>query len=289
MTATITKSKDKTKKTPTRDRIQFVANGSAKRSPVLWDAHGWLAQSRRHQDPDLVNPLSLHADWRGPVKLVNTGNKLRRVTEMFLSHSHFDDRLFEREAIERRDKLFDELMENVFVRRIRTKVDGWEPPDTTVIADWLSETGRGATIDDDSNLRLTLKSRGCDGQVRVTPGEGQLRMTMRLGSWNQLDPTAEQAMLQIADEANARVRLARVAWIEDGDKRRCEAQVDLTGMPTSPAFDSLWPDVLRSGVDGLELLLRWLGMELEALADKKNLWLAEQLLQARNRHGRKPR
>ena len=289
MTVTLTRNDNDTKNEPPRDCIRFAVNGSTKRSTVLWDAHGWLTQIRRDQETEMVNPLTRHAEWLGPVKLVSHRSRLSRVTEMYLPHSHFNDCVFETEATDRRDELFEALLKEVFIGRSRTKIDGWIPPDAAVIAVWLNDAGRSVSVDDDDNLRLTLKSRGCDGQVRVSRGEGRLRLTMRLGSWGRLDPIAEKAMLELAGQANTRGRLVRIAWIEAEDKRRCEAQVDLSGMPTSAVVEPLWPDVVRSAVDGLELALRWLGMELDALADVRNRRIAEQLLKTSKRRGQKPR
>ena len=109
---------------------------------------------------------------------------------------------------------------------------------------------------------------------------GGLRITMLLGEWRELDTAAESAMLALADEANTRSRLVRIAWVEDEKQgRRCEAQVDLSGLPfEEPLHDAagtMWKEMVRATVDGLELALRRLGLELNGLAEPKNGELAE--------------
>ncbi len=90
------------------------------------------------------------------------------------------------------------------------EVAGWEPPPAKMLCDWVNAAGHDAAIDEEENLRLALKRRGCDGQIRVERAAGRLRFTMLLGEWRELDEPVEAAMFSLADEANARSRLVRI-------------------------------------------------------------------------------
>lgn len=225
--------------------------------------------------------LSRHANWPGPVKLVRLGGRGFRRLELCtggISNNSYS--LLSAEE-ERRDTeaVLDELLGRVpdYFRRM-PKVRDWVSPDPKCVADWLVKEGYRIAIDESGNIRLTLRRHGHDGQIQIRRDDGGLRMSMRLGAWRDLARTSEAAILRLAAEANARTRLARIVWIVDGQQRRCEAQVDLTGLPVGVAGKSLsgarvtlWKEMVMSGVEALNLILKRLGLELSALARNPDL------------------
>ncbi len=120
--------------------------------------------------------------------------------------------------------------------------------------------------------------------MRVQRRTGRLRFVMPLGRWKNLDDAARDALLALGHAANAHCRLTRIAWVEEDGATRCEAQVDLTGLPApegeasfSRASEAMWKAMVQMTVSGLELALRRLGLEMPALADPKNREVAEAL------------
>jgi hypothetical protein len=99
-----------------------------------------------------------------------------------------------------------------------------------------------------------------------------------LGRWHHLPGAVEAAMLSLVHEANAKIRLVRLCWVADNGQRRCEAQVDLTGLPwedpAPQAVYALWQATTQTAVAGLALVLRWLGRELALLATPEHADLA---------------
>lgn len=152
-----------------------------------------------------------------------------------------------------------------------------------MIGNWLTEAGHETAIDKKGHLRLTVKRRGCDGQIRIERQEGRLRLALTLGRWSKLEPSAEAAILRLAGEANTRSRLVRIAWLEKEGFHYCQAQVDLTGLPVGSELNSplagpralMWKGMVQAAVDALKLALKRLGLELPALGDPKNKTLAE--------------
>lgn len=238
---------------------------------------GAVSLTRPHSLGENQRLLIEHSAWSGPVKLQKSGDgTLARIDLFFgslLSEQH--GLLLDEEELDRAQGLLSDVLGRVpEYFNGREQIDGWQPPAARLLSEWLNEAGHEAAIDKDDNLRLAVKRRGCDGQIRVNRQPGRLRFTMPLGQWEQLEPAAEAAVLALAEEANARSRLVRIAWIEDEAARRCEAQVDLAGLPirdpASGLQEALWKEMVRAALDGLELALRRLGLELNALAEKKN-------------------
>jgi hypothetical protein len=256
-----------------------------KRGQMLWRPDGWLTYDRRCKEAIEGCLLAAHAEWAGPVKLVRLGEKTFQRIEVFLDPALAAENelvaALDESAADACDELLGTLVDGVFAGDTAPLVAGWQPPTAAVIADWLSAAGYTSAIDEQQNLRLSLRCRGCDGQVRIVRAAGRLRLTLDLGTWERLDPIAERAMLRLAAEANDRGRLARIAWHIEGDKRRCEAQVDLSGLPmannANRAIDALWADMLRLAVGGLELAMRRLALELEVLADLRHAELAARI------------
>jgi hypothetical protein len=119
-------------------------------------------------------------------------------------------------------------------------------------------------------LHLAIARPGCDGQVSVLSQPDRLQLSVTLGTWQSLAPSAEAAIVRLADETNTRTRLVRIAWLPAAGTRRCVAQVDLTGLPSfdhdSPANCAMWRGMIEMGLAGLEVVLKRLGRELGILA-----------------------
>jgi cell division inhibitor SulA len=251
---------------------------------VSRSAQGWMILRRPFQAIEGVEPLTLHADWPGPVKLVTWPGGVEQRIELFLAPSlGFEaDFLLDEDASLARQQETKELLERFAQLAEERCVQAWEPPPAERCAEWLQQAGCQTAIDQDQHLRFTLKRRGCDGQVRVERSPGRLRFVLALGRWEELSEASRRAIARLASLFNARSRLVRVAWITEDDSRRCEAQVDLTGLPApidGDAFaqpaQSLWREMVRLAVGGMELALRQLGLELPLLADPAHADLAE--------------
>jgi hypothetical protein len=264
-----------------RQKVAGDAIGTENSGSTVWDQSGWLIGATPCPKVDAQDPLVRHADWLGPVKLIGHGGNIRQLSEVFVSRELFGDRTFDSESNDAWESLLEDLNASVFANRSPAEKFDWLAPDTEQLAEWLTASGFQPAVDAEKNLRLTLKARGCDGQVHVCRNDRQLRMTMRLGTWNRLDALNETAMVHLARQANDRGRLARIAWIVDGIARRCEAQIDLTGLPTDGPAQRIWPDMLCMSMLGLTLALRRLGMELEVLADPSNCDIAAQLIESK--------
>lgn len=243
---------------------------------------GWLTMCRAFTVPDGKDVLELHADWAGPVKLTENEGETEQRVELFLGRNPEADPLLDEEAAREADRLIAELIDRAAAFAGQSALEGWQPPTADTLASLLHATGHETAIDKDHNLRLTLKRPGCDGQVRIDRDSGRLRFTLPLGRWTELEPMAERAIRLVAADVNRMIRLVRVAWVAEPKGSRCEAQVDLSGMPTGTGSnacrDAVWREMVRLAVNGLELALRQLGLELPVLADPKNFDLAELLL-----------
>lgn len=244
-----------------------------------WEPSGWLCQSLPLAIDDAQDPLSAHSDWLGPAKLVGIDGTARRVTEVFVSRESFGDQVYEEASRRQCESLLKELSR--VCTAVLEPLPDWVAPETEDLMRWLTIGGFQPAIDEANNIRMMLKVRGRDGQVQLQRTAERLRFTMKIGTWSNLAPESEQGMLRLARQANANGRLARVAWIIDGNKRRCEGQVDLTGLPTAGSAERIWPDTMCMSMHGLELLLRRLSIELEVLANSANIAVAEQFLDTR--------
>jgi hypothetical protein len=270
------------------DRLTRIAHagGLERRRNGLWarngakggwhlerSPQGWLTLRRQVAINDEREPLSLHADWAGPVKLVVHDGEAEQRVELFLGNATTgeDDPLLDVEASSAIERLTSALIERFSTLEGQTRFDNWQPPDAERLTGWLQLAGCETAIDKDQNVRFTLKRRGCDGQVRIERAEGRLRYLLGLGRWKKLGETPAKVMKLLASRLNARSRLVRIAWFEDGEATRCEAQVDLSGLPVDLNADqhveSVWREMSRLAVGGLELALRQLGLELPLLAD----------------------
>jgi hypothetical protein len=253
------------------------------------DPSGWLTVFRYTALPsEGPGPLALHAGHAGPVKYTTCYGEPAQRVDLFMG----------REAGMRSDPLLDETaaveaqclesrllgcMEIWFSRH--TAMPGWSPPPPELLSEWFKGAGFDPAVDRDGNLRVTLKRRGLDGQIRVERSDqGRLRIRLPLGSWKNLSASSETAALQLAGEANGRGRLARVAWITEGDMTRCEAQTDLSGLPWCDHPDrptlAMWQGTIRMAMLALKLTLLRLGLELPLLCEAEHASVKEWMLES---------
>jgi hypothetical protein len=250
---------------------------------IITTLDGWWGLRRPYSPAEGLDYLALHGDWAGPVKLVSKRGRIEQRVDYFLGSrvDGQDDPALDEVPAQDFQELASDLLNEELYSQPKSRVEGWQAPPPETLASLLAEAGLETAIDRDKNLRLTLKRRGCDGQVRIERGEGRLRFLLPLGHWADLDPVADKAMHSLASAANARSRLVRIAWLADASGRRCEAQVDLSGLPealaTKRCRQELWRDMLRLAVEGLELALRQLGLELPLLGDPRYRELAMSL------------
>jgi hypothetical protein len=269
MTTTLTKE----------DRLSRVlrASGLKKNWHIHGSPEGWLALRGPFGLTAGQDALAVHGDWAGPVKLAERQGEVEQRVEFFLGSQPgtTDSSAFDEEAAQEAEHRMAALLHLAQQLDGRSRLDGWQPPAAETLAGWLADAGHENAIDSDKNLRLTLKRRGCDGQVRVERGDGRLRLILPLGAWPELNELSRVAMRGLLGIANARSRLVRLAWLPEGAGRCCEAQVDLSGLPNGDGCDGLWRATLPLAVGALELALRQLGLELPLLADPNNHELAE--------------
>ena len=208
------------------------------RRPDDWqfsrDSLGWLTATRPASGYAVGEHLSVHVDWRGPVKLVREHDAMCQRIDFFLGKPAWaaSDPGIDEDAAEDHTELTADLEEAAKqILAADLDLESWQGPPAEAIVDWLVADGRTAAVDQDGNIRLTLRRPACDGQVCFQCRRDRLQIAMTLGTWQRLAPNVEATMLRLADEANSGTRLVRIAWLSSDDKRRCVAQVDLTGLP----------------------------------------------------------
>ena len=259
-----------------------ACRSDSSRASVTSDPAGWITRSVPYRGLKGREPLAIHGGWPGPHKLVQRGRGFVRVSEVFVDpHVERDVSCFAEETDECA-RLIERLVQETLTPQGKLPLDNWQPPGAADLSDYLQISGHEPTTDEQENLRLTLKNRGCDGQIRLQRAPGRLRLTMQVGTWDALDETQEQAMLKLARCHNNRVRLVRIAWETEGSSRRCTAQIDLSGLPCHPDLAWFWSSILRMAIGGLELTLHQMGKELNVLADPRQEHLVAWLI------GRRP-
>lgn len=254
---------------------QFTLSGHGDDGCALHLQGGWLTASAPWPGRADDQPLVTHADWFGPAKLDVNGAAMRKL-ELPLAYGGFppDDAGDDEGSPSNADRFLSRLLAGIPGWMHGRAAEDWEPPSAEALSNWLTAAGYTVAIDAEGSLRTTLDRKGCDGQVRIERRTGRLRLAMRIGAWREPTPSALQAMQRLARIANHHTRLVRIAWMTDGEQQRCDAVVDLTGFPELDEADSAsvaaWPVVLTAALDGLQLALNRLGLELEALADPDN-------------------
>ncbi len=258
-------------------------NGSWKteQDPMGWLTF-WKPLPPQEKEPAL---LSIHGDWAGPVKVLDFGQGRIQRTDLYPGEGAFTaaDPMFDEEGVRATERLINALnarAEEWFAGN--SLIAEWNPPSSKTLRKWLVQAGLDTAIDGEDNLRMTLKRRGLDGQVRVSRREGRLRFTMPLWQGRRLDPVADAAMTRLAAEANARCKLARIARLQEKEQVRFEAQVDLSGLPWLEEPDgptlTLWQGMIRMTALSLDLALRRLGLELPLLAGGHHAVLAHWIM-----------
>lgn len=251
---------------------------------VAFSQTGWLVIERPADGADSQRLVGDHAEWRGPVKLVASPTGPVQRIEVFAGTSRSEQ--FDRELQSGAEERFIGLLAGLFARagcwfdQDPAGWADWEPPATRPLAAWLSQLGHPVAMDQDGNLRMTIRAGDRDRPVRVVSVPGELRLVMSLGTWPSLDPVRRAAMVRLACQANQHVRLARVAWRERSGKDACEVQVDLTNLASlsDETGEELLRDMTQMAVRAQALALKRLGHELEILADPAHEGLARLLL-----------
>ena len=236
------------------------------------ERQGWMAMEAAAPGVAACEALGVHDAWPGPVKLVHGPQGLRRRVEFalpaddartadsFLGEAEREQQAALREEIVR---AINEIMANPNGGGLRNLISA------TLVRAWLEAEGHTVAEGADCTLRLAIPAAGFDGQLRIEVCPDRLRMRMALGEWANLPGKVESAMLQLAAEANARTRLLRVVWREEGTRRQCEGQVDLTGLPWDdavPGLERVAQHMVRLSLAGLAVAARRLGRELAVLA-----------------------
>ncbi len=246
---------------------------------------GWVTRSVPYPMANGHEPLAVHGQWRGPHKLTTGEHGCLHISELFIHRDVEDEGLFgDEDQSGGRQQLIERLVDGPLSADPQLPFDHWQPPEASVMESQLRASGYEPTVDDEQNLRLTLKSRGAVGQVMIRRTDGRLQLDMPLGQWTGLDALRTDAMLQIARRQNHSMRLVRITWDAVDCSSRCCAQVDLSGLPLEAEYTSLWSDMLRMAITGLELALHQLGKELDVLADARHAHIARWLV-ANNQQG----
>ena len=250
------------------------------------ERQGWITFEAAVDRVAVHEALGAQDAWHGPAKCVHGAAGLVQRIEFPLpphesgdtgflfdeTESHFQKTL--RRGVFRTAR---EMLAHPADARLENRIS------SAALCTWIQAAGHAAAVDEQGNLRMAIADAGFDGQMRIECGPERLRMLMALGSWTNLPPLVEAALLQLAAEANARIRLVRIVWREVGPQRQCEAQVDLTGVPWieehNPGFEPTARHVLQMALAGMELCVRRLGRELTVVADPAHRDLAEALIE----------
>lgn len=239
---------------------------------------GWIVFHRPYRLRDNEHPLTHHADWAGPVKLVESadGRTVSLRYDFFLDESlgHEGDPAIDAELAEENEALAAAFGAQAEAFHEAPRLAGWTPPPVEALAGWLRRCGYEPTEDEEQNLRLSIRRRGATGQVKLVREEGRLRLSMPLGRWGDLPNENRHAMQKLASLANARCRLARITWESQDRVDACEARVDLSGLPSvhrqSRRMESYWREMPQLAMEALDLAVRQLAMELAVLAEDKD-------------------
>lgn len=276
---------------PTKDRHRITEKG-LRATARHW--RGWVTFRREYALRHGGLHLAEHADWPGPGKLVQNDRVKRKNGKRiplgtYQLQFYWDSGFYAGHEAFRDDDLADgnEAFRVAMTRSVaklmnQTSCAQWKPPEAEQLSKWLQKAGYQPVIDQQRNVRMTLKRKGLTSQVRVTCRKGCLRFALVLGRWHKLSQPAEKAMQRLVSECNRRVRLARVSWDKDEKGAAiCAVAVDLTGMPWSDELANcageFWLTMVGMGCHALEAALHQLGLELTVLADPANEALAKEI------------
>ena len=238
---------------------------------------GFVCFCRPFSVADGEEPLTLHDSWAGPFKLAHRQGKLEQRCEFFVS-PFFED--LDEEVAAQLELLLGQVMKRLDSINQNSLDPDWQAPDSQKLLAWLSQGGNQVTLDEQQNLRMTLKRSGATARIRLIR-QGGLRFVLPLGEWEGIDPSVQRAILLLAGRANAVNRLARIVWRSKENRHYVEAQVDLTGLATENIDEKFWKEMIHMSVAALELAFRQLALEFLVLADPVNRsfvdqWLAHQ-------------
>ena len=239
---------------------------------------GFVSFCRPFSVVDGEEPLTLHDSWAGPFKLAHRQGKLEQRCDLFVSPS-FED--LDEEVAGQLELLLGKVMQRLDSINHHSLDPDWQAPDSQKLLDWLSQGGNQVTLDEQQNLRMTLKRSGATARIRLIR-QGGLRFVLPLGEWEGIDPSVQRAILLLAGRANDVNRLARIVWRSGENRHRVEAQVDLSGLATENIDEKFWQELIKTSVAALELAFRQLALEFLVLADPVNRsfvdqWLKHQL------------
>jgi hypothetical protein len=249
----------------------------AKHWRVDENSAGWVTYRRDCTLKNNQHPLAYHADWAGPVKLVESehGGELSLRYDFHLDQTlgHEGDPSIDSDLAAENETLQAAFGLQAEAFDESPKIAGWTPPPVEEFKAWLHQCGYEPSEDEDHNLRLSIRRRGATGQVKLVREEGRLRLTMPLGRWGDLPPESRHAMQKLASLANTRCRLARIVWESTEKIDACEARVDLSGLPytahQSRRMESFWREMINLSMTALDLAVAQLAMELAVLAEDK--------------------
>lgn len=238
---------------------------------------GFVSFCRPFSVVDGEEPLTLHDSWAGPFKLAHRQGKLEQRCDLFVSPS-FED--LDEEVAGQLELLLGKVMQRLDSINQNSLDPDWQAPDSQKLLDWLSQGGNQVTLDEQQNLRMTLKRSGAAARIRLIR-QGGLRFVLPLGEWEGIDPSVQRAIFLLARRANDVNRLARIVWRSEENRHCVEAQVDLSGLATENIDEKFWKEWILMSVAALELAFRQLALEFLVLADPVNRrfvdqWLAHQ-------------
>jgi hypothetical protein len=265
-----------------RRAFAALAAKNGRQADVREERQGWIMIEAATDRVAVHEALGVHEVWRGPAKCVQGAAGLMQRLEFPLPPHETADTGFSFAGTESQFqqtlhrgvfRAAGEMLARPADARLENRIT------SAALCTWIQAAGHATAVDERGNLRMAIAHGGFDGQMRIECGPERLRMSMALGCWSELPPLVESALLQLAAEANARIRLARIVWREDGPQRWCAAQVDMTGAPWldegNPGFEPTARHVLQMALSGMELCVRRLGRELAVMADPAHRDLAE--------------
>ena len=252
---------------------QWVGKGHS------WELHrhlaGFLSFCRPFSVVDGEEPLTRHDAWAGPFKLAHRQGKLEQRCDFYFS-PFFED--FDEGVSGQLELLLGQVMKQLDSISRNSLDPVWQVPDAQKLLSWLSQGGSQVTLDEQENLRMTLKRSGASARIRLIREDERLRFVLPLGQWEGIEPSVQRAILLLAGRANSVNRLARIVWRSDDNRHCVEAQVDLTGLVTESIDEKFCKEMLHMSMAALELAFRQLALEFLVLADPVNRSFVDQFL-----------
>ena len=271
-----------------RDRLARAGKlaGMKQKRDGQWVGKGQSWELRRHlagfvsfwrpfSVADGEEPLSLHDAWAGPFKLAHRQGKLEQRFDFYVSPFLED---LDEEVAGQLEQLLGQAMKQLASINQKSLDSNWQAPDSQKLLAWLSQGGNQVTLDEQQNLRMTLKRSGATARIRLIRENERLRFVLPLGQWEGIEPPVQGAILLLARRANAVNRLARVVWMSDENCHRVEAQVDLTGFASESLDETFWKETVHMSVGALDLAFRQLALEFRVLAEPVNRGFVDQML-----------